>query len=318
MNTKQVHRFVHQYLEATQCSILEKSPAHFIVKLSPQADRMLTGRTYYWSFVDRTGAEPETMTYLFVTDKEKYDKANEQPESSGAGKQDTAADRTTAAATAALGRSFGFIHSGALATGRLPREDLYFGSRRLEQLFEASRSEGSYVYLFEQPDNRTSTPFDSIAYTPWLSVNVKVEFQCDRKREEIHSFGVSLATGLCVEQFHDRLNAMKMTPKLPPNIHIARSGITLNKAVNIVEAALERKLKTYDYEWAKDAGARLEEEQTLISHYYERLLESADEERKEAIREQYENRKAEIDWQYRPRVTASAINCGIFHLAGID
>lgn len=47
MNSKQVHKYVNRYLEATDCSIIEKSPAHFTVKLSPEADRELTNRPYY-------------------------------------------------------------------------------------------------------------------------------------------------------------------------------------------------------------------------------------------------------------------------------
>ena len=41
MNEKQVHKFVQRYLESTGCHILEKSHAHFQVKLSPRADREL-------------------------------------------------------------------------------------------------------------------------------------------------------------------------------------------------------------------------------------------------------------------------------------
>jgi len=306
MNTKQIHRFVQHYLESTDCQIIEKSPAHFKVKLSPLADRILTNRPYYWGFVDRTGAEPETMSFLFVTDKERYDRAQEEQ----AGSEPDQTD-------AALARSFGYVH-GTTAGARMPREDLYYGSRRLEQLFEAARSGGSYVCLFQEPELRKSHPLQSTAYTPWLGVNLMVEFQCDRKREEIHSYGISLATGQVVEQFQERLAGMRMTPRLPPNIHIARSAITLHRAAGLVEQALEKKLRSYDYSWAQEAAERLEEEQQLIAHYYEALLSSAEEEQRANIEAQFENRKAEIDWQYKPRVQASAINCGIFHLAGID
>ncbi|WP_317628086.1 hypothetical protein [Paenibacillus darwinianus] len=48
------------------------------------------------------------------------------------------------------------------------------------------------------------------------------------------------------------------------------------------------------------------------------MLESAEEEQRAAVSLQYENRKAEFVWQLQPRVTASVINCGVFHLAGIE
>lgn len=314
MNAKQVHKYIHRYLEATNCSIIEKSPAHFTVKLSPEADRELTNRPYYWSFVDRVGAEPETMTYLLVTDKEKYEAAQQKEQQPPA---EAKTDGQTAAADAALARSFGFINTSINAP-RIPREDMYFGSRKLEQLFSAAKSKGSFVYLFQEPDKRRENPYVSTPYTAWLGVNMRVEFACDRKREEIHSFGVSLATGFCVDDFHNRLLNLRLTPRLPANVHVTKNGITMGKAQTIIEQTLERKLKTYDYKWAADASARLEEELERIHSYYEPLIEHALDENKPAVQEQYEQRKAEIRWQYEPRVTASAINCGIFHLEGIE
>lgn len=312
MNEKQIHRFVQRYLDATGCHIIEKSPAHFTVKLSPEADRALTNRPYYWSFVDRTGAEPETMTFRFITDKSKYEtNANAAPaDHAGRSGMDAAAD-------AAMARSLGFVHGSPAAPARVPEEVLHFGSQRLEQIFGAARAGGRFVCLFQEPERRSRHPLESTPYTAWLGVNMKVEFASDRKREEIHSFGVSLATGQFVERFHERLVNLRMTPRLPPNIHLAKNGLTLGKALAAIEGSLEKKLRGYDYEWAKEASQRLKEELAQVAHYYEPLIAGAEEESKAAIAEQYERRKEEIRWQYEPRVTASVINCGIFHLEGI-
>ncbi len=54
MSPQEVQEHMMTYLESTECQIIEKSPYHVTVKLSPQADRQLTGRPYYWGFVDRT------------------------------------------------------------------------------------------------------------------------------------------------------------------------------------------------------------------------------------------------------------------------
>ncbi|WP_274650303.1 YqhG family protein [Paenibacillus humicola] len=344
MNEKQVHKFVQRYLEATDCRILEKSPHHFTVKLSPRADRDLTNRPFYWSFVDRTGAEPETMSMLLVTDKPKYDEAagaaaadartdrrppqlrpqaappgiGGRPGAPAPAAPGSAAGAMAQAAEAALGRSLGFVHGTLNAPARIPREDLHFGSRRLEQLFESAKSGGSCVCLFQEPSLRGAHPLESSAYTAWLGVNLKVEFACDMKREEFHSFGVSLATGTCVENFHERLLRLRMTPKLPPNVHIAKNALTLGKAAAIIEQTLERKLRAYDYGWAEAAAARLNDELGTIAHYYVPLIEQADDASKPAYLEQFQRRTAEIRWQYEPRVTTSAINCGIFYLEGID
>lgn len=40
-------------------------------------------------------------------------------------------------------------------------------------------------------------------------------------------------------------------------------------------------------------------------------------EEKENLSQRLAQRESEIDWQYRPRVTLSVMNCGLFHLPGI-
>lgn len=58
LTAQEVRKHVMEYLEATECTVIEVSPLHVTVKLSPRADRMLTDRPYYWGFVERTGAAP--------------------------------------------------------------------------------------------------------------------------------------------------------------------------------------------------------------------------------------------------------------------
>ena len=90
MNKEQIAHFCERYFTATGSHLIEKSPIHMKVKLSPDADRDLTGRSYYWNFVERTGAEAETMSFMFIFDPEAREKEKEadsagkaQPGSSG-------------------------------------------------------------------------------------------------------------------------------------------------------------------------------------------------------------------------------------------
>lgn len=308
MNTKQIYRFVQRYLETTQCTILEKSPHHIKVKLSPEADRELTNRPYYWSFIDRLNETPETMSFLFVFDEEKYNQlATEQAE---AIVEDSSSSRDKA-----LDRAYGLIAKPIM---RVPKEHLHFGSGRLQQLFDATQRNGSFVCLYQEPSQRALHPYASRPYTTWLALNYVVEFSCDRKREELHSLGISLVTGHCVEHFHDRLQAMRLSPRIPANVHIAKNGISYTKALAIAEAHLERKLKGYNYDWASAAQARLEEELERLDSFYKPMLQHAEAEQQQEISQLQQKRMDEIRWQYEPRVTASVMNCGIFHLDGID
>jgi len=310
LNTKQIHRFVHRYLEATNCSILEKSPYHFTVKLSPAADRELTNRPYYWGFIDRLNETPETMSFQFITDPDKYEEAIVElpPAPAPASAEQKQAD-------AVLERAYGVIPK---PIARVPKEHLHYGSSRLDQLFSSTKNNGSYVYLFQEPNARGLDPFSSHPYTVWLGINYLIEYCCDRKREEIHSLGISLVTGHCVENFHQKLESYRFTPRIPPNMHITKNGITYNRALTIAEQTIERKLKAYDFTWAEAAQQRLSDELARMKTYYMPMIKNAEPEQEVALTEQFAKREEEIRWQYEPRITATVINCGLFHLEGID
>ncbi len=307
MNPQAVQSFIMRYLDTTGCHIIEKSPAHVTVKLSPEADKDLTGRAYYWSFVERTGAEPQTMSYRWEFG-ESEPAAPAEPGEGGAAQDPL------------LGRFFGTAPTPVVSMlGRMPKETLSFGSRRLEQLFELVKSKGKYIQLYEQKPSTTSganTPSGMTPYTTWLGVTYRVGFCCDLKRAELHSFGISLTTGTIIDRFHERLARRDMSPRLPVHSFLKRPSLPLKQAATQLEEELYTRLSRYDYSWAAQANERLAEEKARIESYYEELLRTAEEEAKPAIREQYEQRLSEIDWQYRPRVEAEAANCGLYHLAG--
>ncbi|BBI32916.1 YqhG family protein [Cohnella abietis] len=293
MNTKQVQKFTAAYLDSTGCHFIEKSPTSITVKLSPDADRALTNRPYYWSFVDRTGADPQTMTYRW---------SFENP-------------------SMASRASLSPISYVMTESGRIIQEDVYFGSRRLHQLFDAVKQGGRCVTLFEEPPKGKMDPFASQPYTAWLGVNFKVGYECDMKREELYGWGISLATGVMDDQFLEKVKDRKLTPRLPSNVHLLKNGLSLRKGMSQLELTMERKLKSTDFSWASEAEQRRQDELERIRNYYKPMLDSmTHEDQKEqqaALAVRFQQREAEIDWQYRPRVSVTVMNCGIFHLPGI-
>lgn len=306
MNAKQVEKFVMSYLEATGCTIVEKTKNGVTVRLSPEADKRLTNRPYYWSFVERTGVPPETLTFSWQFAQDEED-AEEAPEGGMTNRPPDAAGGAQS--------SFAF---GAPPPVRVLREDVYFGSGRLTQIFNAVHEGGRCVALFEEPPRGRADRLGSNPYTAWLGVNFKVDYECDMKREEMYGWGISLATGYIDERFLDGLRGRKLTPRLPSNIHLLPNGLSLKKAMTQLEHALERKLKAGDFEWAVEAEDRRQDELRRIRAYYDPMIARAEaDEEKEALRQRLSHRESEIDWQYRPRVTLSVMNCGLFHLPGI-
>lgn len=304
-----------RYLEATDCHIMEKHPAYVTVKLSPAADKSLTNRPYYWSFIEKTGTPPETMNFKFVFDPERLRIEEENAAAQGGAPAGGAPSGQPAASQdTILGRYFGIVvPPPVMGPGRIQRDDVTYGSRRLEQLFQVVKEGGRFVQMFEEPGAAARGPA-SVAYTSWLGVNLKVEFLCDMKRDELHSIGVDLLTGQLVTGFHEKLLEKKLSPRFPVNSHIPRQQLTITRARGIVEQYLEKLLKHTDHTWAEEAHERMADEVAQVDGYYLDFLETCEEDKKEAATAQWESRRQEMEWQYRPRVQVTAINCGIFHL----
>jgi hypothetical protein len=318
MNQQQVTQFVERYLETTQCQIIEKSPAHITVKLSPEADKALTNRSYYWSFVERTGAEPETMTFSFIFDSEAMETAEQRQRKAEEARKPKQVEPPQQN-DSILGRYFGFTPTTVQYNPGQPRkEQITYGSGRLEQIFRTVKEAGRCVNLFEQPAiSGHQRMLESLAYSSWLCVNYKVALECEMKRDEIHSLGISLSTGEIVTAFHEKIQHRTLSPKLPANTHV-RQTISLPRAVSDLERYIERLVRTYDHSWAEEANDRLLDELGRIDSYYEVMrAEAKDEDQLALIITQHEARRSEVEWQHRPRIQASVINCGLFHLLSV-
>ncbi|MCL6457159.1 MAG: hypothetical protein K6T85_04050 [Gorillibacterium sp.] len=227
-----------------------------------------------------------------------------------------------------LGRYFGITLPSPIS--RIPTDTLTFGSRRLEQIFQVAKRRGTYIRLFEER-KKNAAPL-STPYSTWLCINYKVELVSDMKREELHSLGVHLSTGQIENDFWEKAKKRKLDSRIPPGVYLKPNKITLNRATTLLEAYLERKLKNYDHQWASDAHLRLEDELQRIDSFYGSLLEDLQsflnnetathqaetehsaQSRQEGAKQEYQMRRDEALWQYKPRIRVSVVNCGLFHL----
>ncbi|WP_063564757.1 YqhG family protein [Paenibacillus sp. O199] len=276
MSPHEVQAYVLTYLETLDCQIMERSPAHVTVKLSPEADKALTNRPYYWGFVERTGAPAETMSFTFVFDPDAHQQALEAEEAKAAQLAPPTSPGTgtpEAPKETILGRYFGIVPSlPQLGPGRILKEDVVYGSRRLQQIFNAAREGGAFVNLFEQAAKRQLRATAPAVYEPWLGVCFKVEFACDLKKEELHFIGISLRTGEIVEKFGSKLNRRDLSPRLAENMHVQTAKVSLADAGAALESHLTNRLLELDYSWAEKAKERLDLELAVVDTYYEAVL----------------------------------------------
>ncbi len=69
MQTEKIRDYVERYLTAHDSHFIEKNPAYFTVTLPEQVDKDLENRPFYWSYIERCGIEPTSVTMTFVFDR---------------------------------------------------------------------------------------------------------------------------------------------------------------------------------------------------------------------------------------------------------
>lgn len=185
-------------------------------------------------------------------------------------------------------------------TENITGEPLHFGSPRLHQLFQSAQRHGSYIRLYEKTNATSSVPLH-----PWLGVNVKISYQCDRKKDTILSLGLHLITGTIVEQFHEKLQKLPLTPKIPDYCFTISPIIKPQSGMARLEQYIGKKIEQDDHTWAEQAIARWNEDLALLDHFYEEMEEKP---------ECYYMEKQALEEQYKPKITISVINGGLFYL----
>ncbi|WP_050615746.1 YqhG family protein [Bacillus testis] len=182
-------------------------------------------------------------------------------------------------------------------------ETIHFGSPRLHQIFQSTNSLAKYIRLYELPSGQAQqqTPLH-----PWLAVNVKASFVCDRKKDVLFSIGLHLLTGRMVNDCHQKLKELQLTPKIP-DFSFTLSPIIMPKSgMGRIDRYIRMQLAEENHEWAERAIQKWEADQRLLDHFYE------DREEQDAS---YELEKEALRQQYEPNINISVINGGMFYLS---
>ncbi|HEY8342007.1 MAG TPA: YqhG family protein [Calditerricola sp.] len=268
MDRAQVTAFVRRYIATMGGEILEETPSYIRVRLTPDMDKDLMNRPFYWSYVEQFGLEPVPAVLTLVFDPDR-------PPPDGRG------------------------------------EPIAFGSLRLTQIFRSAQKRGRFVRLYEAPtvgEGGGPDRPEAIRLVPHLAINYRVSFLCDRKKERLVPLGVNLETGHVVEDFYPRIAARPFTPVMPPGAVLAPGHLTLEAAVERAEATVAAAIAAEDDSWARDALARLAEEQALLRAYYG---ETPTEEQRGELAQRLDELKA----LFTPRIAVDVVNAGLFFLS---
>ncbi|CAH2715263.1 hypothetical protein BACCIP111895_02447 [Neobacillus rhizosphaerae] len=194
-----------------------------------------------------------------------------------------------------------FITNKEAAPEKLKGEIIHFGSPRLHQIFASTKNLSRFIRLYENhQQHNKQTPL-----LPWLCMNVKISYQCDRKRDIFKSIGLQLINGQMVENFHDHLQQITLTPKIPDYSFTLSPLVKPKSGMSRIENYLKSVIEEEDHLWAEDARKRWDKDLQLLDRFYEEVEEE---------NESYETEKKALKEQYEPKIIISFINGGLFYL----
>ncbi|HET7657666.1 MAG TPA: YqhG family protein [Bacillales bacterium] len=181
-------------------------------------------------------------------------------------------------------------------------EFIHFGSPRLHQIFQSTKDMSVHTRLYE---NVETIEFPSVPLEPWIGINAKISYQCDRKKDEMVSFGLQLINGQLIEKFHEQLLSLDLTPKIPNFCFTISPLIKPGSGFKRIAAFIKDYTSRKDETWAHEAERRWAEDLDLLDQFYENTEEKP---------ESYESEKEALRQQYEPRVRVEIINGGLFYL----
>ena len=195
-----------------------------------------------------------------------------------------------------------FITDPQRAPEDIKGEAVHYGSPRLHQVFRAAQELGAYIRLYEGVH---ASGNGNVPLHPWLGVNLKVSYQCDRKRETLYSLGLHLITGMMVNNFHETLQTIPLTPKIPDFCFTLTPMIKPKSGLVRIEEAVKSLISREDHTWAEEARLRWAHDLQLLDQFYTDM---------EEVPDNYETEKQALQEQYEPKIVLEIINGGLFYL----
>ncbi|MFY0543294.1 YqhG family protein [Brevibacillus sp. H7] len=268
MNQQQIRHFVERYLAAFSTHVMESHPDYLTVKLSVEVDKDIGNRPFYWSWVEKMNLPPKPLILTFFFDQE------QAPEG-------------------------------------MRGEHIHFGAGRLQQIFQSAQKHGRFVCMFEHPPlhaGRGAGQRRSVPLTPWLGVNLKVSFICDKKRDLLLYLGVNLHQSRIVHDFYPFLKRLSLSPSIPDYFYTLDRRLSLLQAFQLVEQETRAVLSKQDQRWADEARTRLNEELAILDAYYREL----------AMREEAKPEDNEEEDNDRGEQQIAAVDAGMKEASPVD
>ena len=94
---------------------------------------------------------------------------------------------------------------------------LFYGSSRFTQMLQSAQKKGRFVRLYQQPQSQSCLAHTTTGYHPILSIQYRISYICDRKRDRLVDLGIDLQTGEIHPSFYRWAKEQQWTHQLPPS-----------------------------------------------------------------------------------------------------
>ncbi|SOC35895.1 YqhG family protein [Ureibacillus acetophenoni] len=182
-------------------------------------------------------------------------------------------------------------------------EIIHFGSRRLNQIFKATKELGAFVQMYEKVQQAENGNRSTL--TPYLCVNYKISYYCDQTKEKMYSLGINLVNGNIHDDFHESVCNLNLTNEPTENIYCLPYIIKPHRGLERLDEMIQSIVQNDDHSWAQEAKMRWEKEQEVLDYFYEGVEEKP---------ESYEIEKKALEERFNPRIKVEIINGGLFYL----
>ena len=180
---------------------------------------------------------------------------------------------------------------------------IHFGSPRLQQILKSLVKNERFTKQFQSAPMTTKT-----ALHPWLVINIKIKYQGKKNKDEILSLGLHLIKGLMYKDMMELLEDVTLKPSIDDYCYTVAPMIKMESGFHRIENVLDDYIHNQTHDWATESLKTLEEELSLITHFYTSDLEE------DPNQEQREKEINDMKQRYTPKVTYQVINGGIFYL----
>lgn len=189
--------------------------------------------------------------------------------------------------------------------GAVDGEVLHFGSPRLNQIFQATKEQGSFVQMYETVNAQSEV---KTILTPWLGVNYKITYSSDRTKEKLYSLGINLMNGQVIDGFQETIQQRELGTSISPYTFHLPYTIKPTRAIERLDLVVDNLIQQDDHTWVEEAKKRLRRDLNVLDYFYNEVDEKP---------ECYEREKKAIEEQYETIIKIDIVNGGLFYLLPI-